>query len=117
MPDPADYVQMMALDLEQLAKNAHGLAAAMRAAAWEPKELPNGTDIARQSIDGTPLFVGDRVQVIGSDRYGDPYAIVRGAGPDLGDGKQRVHVELEDGQNAVYTPSAGRVRAETPVAE
>jgi hypothetical protein len=116
MPDPADYVQMMALDLEQLAKNAHGLAAAMRAAAWEPKDLPTGQDIDRKSADGAALFVGDRVQVLGSDRYGDPYGTVRDAGPDLGDGKPRVCITLDDGQDDAYTPSAGRVRV-APVAE
>jgi hypothetical protein len=116
MPDPADYVQMLALDLKQLAAHAEQLAAAMRAVAWEPQSLPVGQDIERQSADGDALSVGQRVQVFDSSRYGDPYAIVRGAGPDLGDGKQRVHVELEDGQDGVYTPSTGRVRV-APVAD
>lgn len=117
MPDPADYVQMLALDLKQLAAHAEQLAAAMRAVAWEPQDLPIGQKIDRESIDGDPLFVGDRVQVLGSDRYGEPYGIVRGPGPDLGDGKQRVHIELEDGQAGVYTPSAGRVRVEQVAAD
>jgi hypothetical protein len=116
MPEPADYVQMLALDLKQLAAHAEQLAAAMRVAAWEPQQLPVGQDIDRLSADGDALFVGVRVQVLGSDRYGDPYGIVRGPGPDLGDGKPRVHVELEDGPDGVYTPSAGRVRV-APVAD
>lgn len=110
MPAAADYVEMLALDAEELAARAHQLAQALRAAEWQPAELADGTDIERADADGTALHVGDRVQVLGSDRYGDPQAIVRGAGPDLGDGKQRVHVELEDGRNPVYTPSVGRVR-------
>jgi hypothetical protein len=116
MPEPADYVEMLALDLAQLAQHAHQLANAMRVAAWEPQDLPVGTDTDRKDADGEPLFVGARVQVLDSSRYGDPYATVRGPGPDVGDGKQRVHVELEDGQDGVYTPSTGRVRV-APVAD
>lgn len=110
MPAAADYVQMLALDMEQLAAKAHQLAQALRVAEWQPQELEDGTDTGRVDKDGSVLHAGDRVVVTGSDRYGEAEAIVRGAGPDLGDGKQRVHVALADGQDDLYTPSVGRVR-------
>lgn len=112
MPDVADYVASLAVDAEKLAERARSLVLALRHAElidWKPQDLPDGQDIDRTDQAGDPLKVGQRVQVTGSERYGDPTGVVRGAGPDLGDGKQRVHIALDDG-DPVYTPSTGRVQ-------
>jgi len=101
---------MLALDLEQLAARAHQLAGALRVAEWQPTELADGTDTERVSAEGKPLCVGDRVKITGSNRYGEPGGIVRGPGPDLMDGRPRVHVALDDGADDTYTPAAERVR-------
>lgn len=101
----ADYADA----LDALASQLQAMAASMRANGWEPQDLDEGLTIDRMDANGQELRVGDRVQVHGSDRYGSPVATVKGPGPDTGDGKQRVHVALENGQNDVYTPSAGRV--------
>lgn len=81
---------------------------------WEADNLPLGAHVGRESMDGESLKVGDRVQVYESGRYGDPTAVVKGAGPNYGDGKARVHVALEDGRDDRYTPSTGRVRKLPP---
>lgn len=86
---------------------------------WSPVDnwsLPIGSDICRADREGRPMVVGDRVQVYGSDRYGNPTGVVRGPGPDRGDGKLRVHVELDNGRDAEYTPSVGRVEVTEPAA-
>lgn len=99
----------LAAELEALAQHALAVAAALKANGWQPEELDEGLGIDRETAGGDPLHVGDRVQVVNSDRYGDVIAIVKGPGPDLGDGKQRVHVALENGQDDAYTPSVNRV--------
>lgn len=114
MPALADYANTLAADLETLAYRARQLAAALNDADWKPttsaRDRVDGTPIDRHDMEGEPLHVGDRVKVVDSERYGEPTGIVRGPGPNLGDGKQRVHIELDDGQDPVYTPSVGRVR-------
>jgi len=95
--------------LEEIALELHALAVALNAETWEPTEHPVGSETGLRSADGQPLRVGERVQVTDSERYGDAFAIVKGIGPNLGDGKQRVHVALEDGQDDTYTPSVGRI--------
>lgn len=99
----------LAAELEAMAQHALALAAALKANGWQPEELDEGLGIDRTTAGGDELHVGERVQVVGSDRYGDVTAIVKGPGPDLGDGKQRVHVALENGENDAYTPSVSRV--------
>jgi hypothetical protein len=113
----AEAVASIAAHLENLAKQAQQLAVAMKSDGWRPEELDEGLGIDRETPGGDELHVGDRVQVVGSDRYGDPTAIVKGPGPDLGDGKQRVHVALENGENDEYTPSINRVHLVSADAE
>jgi hypothetical protein len=105
----ADDAAALAAELEAFAAKALALAAALKANGWQPEELDEGLSIDRTTPGGDDLHVGDRVHVVGSDRYGDVDAIVKGPGPDLGDGKQRVHVSLENGENDAYTPSVSRV--------
>lgn len=78
--------------------------ASVLAANWH---LPCGATTGRHDRNGNALRVGDPVRVHGSDRYGNPRGRVCGPGPDIGDDKQRVHVEID--QNTEYTPSTGRV--------
>lgn len=105
----ADQATELAHDLHAIAAQVEALALQLRNDAWKPVQHEDGTDIERVAFDGQPLLVGERVIVHASDRYGETLAVVRGAGPDLGDGKQRVHVALENGQNDTYTPSVARV--------
>jgi hypothetical protein len=100
-------VPVIATQLGELAQQAHVIAASLN--GWQPEELDEGLPIDRTTAEGDELHVGERVHVVGSDRYGDPYAIVKGPGPHLGDGKLRVHVALENGEDDLYTPSIGRV--------
>jgi hypothetical protein len=106
----ADDAAALAAELEAFAAKALALAAALKANGWQPEELDEGLSIDRTTPGGDELHVGERVEIVGSDRYGDSVtAIVKGPGPDLGDGKQRVHVALENGENDAYTPSVSRV--------
>lgn len=112
----AEQAAQVASMAKALAAAADTLARAISANGWEPEELAEGHDLGITDADGNPLTVGDRVQILGSDRYGDPYAVVKGPGPDLDDFKVRVHVALEDGQDDTYTPSVGRVHLVPAVA-
>ena len=113
MATQADH---LAHQLEAIAKQARALATSLRASGWQPEEMDEGLGLGITDADGTELHVGDRVQVTESSRYGDAYAIVKGMGPDHDDGKVRVHVALEDGQDDMYTPSTGRVHRVDPAA-
>lgn len=105
----ADQAAQVASMARALSAAAEALARSVAVDGWEPEELDEGLGLGINDADGNELHVGDRVQVLGSDRYGDPYAIVKGPGPDLDDFKARVHVALEDGQDDTYTPSVGRI--------
>lgn len=109
-----ENVEAIIAELENAALHALAAAAALKTLAWQPEELDEGLSIGRETAGGDELHVGDRVQVVGSGRYGDVIAIVKGPGPDRSDGKQRVHVALENGENDVYTPSVNRVH---PIAD
>ena len=109
----ADDVAILAAQLEGIAQQARALAQAMKTNGWEPQELDEGLSTDLADANGVELHVGERVKVVGSDRYGETIGYVRGPGPDLGDGKQRVHVALENGENDTYTPSVGRVHVIT----
>lgn len=103
----------------------------------EPIQLPV-TD-----AEGQPLATGDRVQVTGSDRYGEPTGVVVGFErrinttevctidadgqvvneviDETGEKPIRIRVMLDDGQDDNYLPSQGRVtkimdHADTPAA-
>jgi hypothetical protein len=105
----AVMAEHLAYQLEALSQQARALAVGLRGSGWQPEELDEGLGIGINDADGKELHVGDRVKVVDSGRYGEATAIVKGMGPDLDDGKARVHVALEDGQDDMYTPSTGRV--------